>query len=125
MNDKLLRLALRVDAAACAGMGLVLAAGAAGLDSALGIPTGWLVGLGVVLVAFGAGLGWLSTTATIPAALGWAVVAGNVGWVLASVAAVAVGWWPLTAVGVAIVIAQAVAVAVLAEAEFVGLRRLA
>ena len=125
MNDKLLRLALRVDAAACAGMGIVLAAGAAALDDALGIPAGWLVGLGVVLVAFGAGLGWLSATATIPAALGWAVVAGNVAWVLASLAAVAVGWWPLTAVGIAIVIVQAVAVAALAEAECVGLRRLA
>ena len=125
MNDKLLRLALRVDAAACTGMGIVLAAGAGALDGALGIPTGWLVGLGVVLVAFGAGLAWLSATAAIPATLGWAVVAGNVAWVLASVAAVAVGWWPLTAVGITIVIAQAVAVAALAEAELVGLRRLA
>jgi hypothetical protein len=125
MNDKLLRLALRVDAAACAGMGLVLAAGAAALDDALGIPAGWLVGLGAVLIAFGAGLGWLSARATIPVALGWAVVAGNVAWVLASVAAVTMDWWPLTAVGIAIVIAQAVAVAALAEVEFVGLRRLA
>jgi hypothetical protein len=124
MNDKLLRLALRVDAAACAAMGLVFAAGAAALDGALGIPTGWLVGLGVALVALGGGLAWLSVAPTIPRVLGWAVVAGNTVWVVASVAAVAVGWWPLTAAGVAIVIAQAVAVAVLVEVEYVGLRRL-
>jgi hypothetical protein len=125
MNDRLLRMALRVDAAACAGMGLVLAAGAAALDEVLGIPAGWLVGIGVVLVAFGAGLAWLSAGAAIPAPLGRAVVAGNAAWVVASVAAVAMGWWPLTAAGVAIVIAQAVAVAALAEAEWMGVRRLA
>jgi hypothetical protein len=125
MNDKLLRLALRVDAAACAGMGLVLAAGAAALDDALGIPAGWLVGLGAVLIVFGAGLGWLSATAAISPALGWGVVAGNLGWVLASVAAIVAGWWPLTAAGVAIVIVQAAIVVALAELEWMGLRRLA
>jgi hypothetical protein len=125
MNDKLLRLALRVDALACAAMGLVFAAGAAALDGVLGIPAGWLVGLGVALIALGGGLAWLSAAPTIPGALGWAVVAGNTAWVVASVAAVAVGWWPLTAAGVAIVLAQAVAVAVLVEVEYVGLRRLA
>jgi hypothetical protein len=124
MNDKLLRLALRVDAVACAGMGLVLAAGAAGLDGVLGIPAGWLVGIGAALVAIGGGLAWLSAQPTIRAPLGRAVVVGNAAWVVASVAAVAVGWWPLTAAGIAIVIAQAVAVAAVAEAEWMGVRRL-
>ena len=125
MNDKLLRLALRVDAAACVGMGLVLAAGAAALDGALGIPAGWLAGLGTVLIVCGAGLGWLSASARISPTLGWGVVAGNLAWVLASVAAIVAGWWPLTAAGVAIVIAQAVVVVALADLEWAGLRRLA
>jgi hypothetical protein len=106
-------------------MGLVLAAGAVALDGTLGIPTGWLVGLGAVLIACGAGLGWLSATATIPPVLGRAVVVGNLAWAVASAAAVAVGWWPLTAAGIAIVIAQAVVVVALAELEWMGLRRLA
>jgi hypothetical protein len=122
-RDRLLRLALRIDAAACGALGLASAAGAAALDGVLGIPSGWLVSLGAVLIACAAGLGWLSARSVIPAAAGWAVVAGNTVWVLASVAAVVAGWWPLTAVGTVLVLAQAAAVLALVDAEWQGLRR--
>jgi hypothetical protein len=121
----LLRLVLKVDAAACAAMGLALTAGAGALDDRLGIPSSWLVALGITLVACAARLAWLAAASTIPPALAGVVVAGNTLWALASVAAVAIGWWPLTSAGIAVVVAQAVAVAALAELEYVGLRRLA
>jgi hypothetical protein len=124
MNDKLLRTALKIDAVVCATVGLVCAAGAAALDGVLGIPAGWLLGIGLFLVACGAALAWMSTRAA-PAPFGHAAVAVNLAWAVASVVAIVAGWWPLTAVGVAVVIAQAVAVVVLADLEFVGARRIA
>jgi hypothetical protein len=119
----LLRLALRLDAAASGVLGLAFAAAAPVLDGLLGIPAGWLVGLGAFLVAYAGGLVWLAARRVIPAGLAWAVVAGNTVWVLHSVAVLLTDFFPLTGAGVAVVIAQAVAVVVLAELQFVGLRR--
>jgi hypothetical protein len=123
MNDRILRTALWIDSAACGAMGLSFALGSPALDGALGIPSGWLAGLGVFLIAWAGGLGWLAARSRIPTAFAWTVVAGNTAWLLASVAAVAFGWWPLTTAGTAVVIAQAVAVVALIEAEYVGIRR--
>lgn len=52
---RLLRVSLLLDGVASAGMGLGLAAGSQVLDSVLGIPAGWLLGLGTFLLAYGAG----------------------------------------------------------------------
>jgi hypothetical protein len=121
--DALLRLALRLDAAASGAMGLAFAAAAPVLDGFLGIPTGWLVGLGAFLMVYALGLVWIAARPRIPAALAWTVILGNLAWVLASVAALVAGWFPLTAVGTAVTIAQAVAVAGFADLQYVGLRR--
>jgi hypothetical protein len=121
----LLRVALRVDAAACGVMGLATVFGAAALDSVLGIPAGWLVGLGLVLIACAVGLGLLAVSRAAPGGLVWFVVVGNLGWVAASVAAVTFDVWPLTAVGTAVVIAQAVAVLALADLEWLAAHRAA
>jgi hypothetical protein len=123
MNDRLLRLALRLDAAASGALGALTAAAAGALDRTLGIPTGWLVGLGAFLIAYAGGLLWLAARPHIPAALAWTVVVGNLIWVVDSAATVAAGWFPLTAVGTALVVAQAAAVVVFAELQYVGLRR--
>jgi hypothetical protein len=123
MNDKLLRTALKIDAAVCATAGLVGAAGAVALDGVLGIPAGWLFGIGLLLVACGATLAWMSSSAA-PEPFGRAAVVGNLAWAVVSVVAIVAGWWPLTAAGVAVVIAQAVAVTALADLEYVGVRRL-
>jgi hypothetical protein len=122
-RDAMLRLTLRLDAVASGAMGLVFAVAAPALDGALGVPMGWLVGLGAFLVAYGGGLTWLAAQPRIPAALAWTVIVGNLGWVLASVAAVAADWFAFTTLGAAVAIAQAVAVVVFAEAQFMGLRR--
>jgi hypothetical protein len=122
-RDRLLRLALTADSAACGGMGLGLALAAAALDGVLGIPTGWLVALGVVLVGCAAGLGRLATRPTIPAGAGWFVIVGNLGWVAASVVTVVAGFWPLTVAGTVVVLVQAAAVLALVDLEYLGLRR--
>lgn len=123
MNDRLLRTVLKVDGVVCATVGVVCAAGVSALDGLLGIPAGWLFGIGLLLVACGAALWWMSVSAA-PAAYGRAAVAANLAWAAASVVVIVAGWWPLTGIGVAVVIAQAVAVVALAEMEYFGLRRI-
>jgi hypothetical protein len=122
-RDRLLRTALTADAAACGVMGAGLALAAAALDGVLGIPTGWLVALGVVLIGIAAGLAGLATRRVIPAGAGWAVIAGNLVWVAASVVTVVAGFWPLTVAGTVVVLAQAAAVLALVDLEYLGLRR--
>lgn len=122
-RDRLLRTALTADAAACGVMGVGLAVAAAALDGVLGIPTGWLVALGVVLIGVAAGLGWLATRRIIRADAGRAVIAGNLVWVAASVVTVVAGFWPLTVAGTVVVLAQAAAVLALVDLEYLGLRR--
>ena len=119
-----LRTALKIDALVCATVGLGTAAGAAALDGVLGIPAGWLFAIGLLLVACGGALAWMSTSAT-PASYGRAAVAANLIWAVVSVVVLVAGWWPLTAAGVAVVIAQAVVVVALADLEYVGVRRIA
>jgi hypothetical protein len=123
IHSGLLRLALRLDAAASGAMGLGLAATSTVADSVLGVPAGWLVGIGLGLVAWAV---LLAVIARGPAPSGavWSVVAGNAAWVVASVATVVAGWFPLTGLGIAFVILQAAAVVVLLELQYVGLRRM-
>jgi hypothetical protein len=119
----LLRLMLRVDAAASGAMGLGTVVAASTLDGVLGVPAGWLVTLGVVLLAWAGGLAWLSTRERIAAGPAWTVVVLNLVWVVDSVVALLAGWFTFTDIGIALVIAQAVAVAAFAELQYVGLRR--
>jgi hypothetical protein len=123
VNRRLLRLALRLDGGISGVVGLVIAAAAPALDGVLGIPAGWLVTLGLLLVAWAVALGWLSTRPRIPAGPVWVIIAINVLWIADSVAAVAADWYPLTTLGLAVVVAQALAVVVFAELQYVGLRR--
>jgi len=122
-RDRLLRLALRLDGGVSGVAGLVVTAAASTLDGVLGIPAGWLVALGLFLVAWAAALGWLSTRPRIPAGPVWAIIAVNVLWIADSVAAAVANWFPLTALGLAVVVAQALGVVVFAELEYMGLRR--
>jgi hypothetical protein len=122
-DDTLLRVALRIDATASAVLGSAGALAAPALAGPLGVPTGWLVGLGAGLVVWAAGLTWLAARPRVPAGGVWAVLAVNVCWVLDSVAMLAGGWWPLTGLGTIVVVGQAVAVLAVADLEYLGLRR--
>jgi hypothetical protein len=123
-RDGLARLAFRLDATASGTMGAAFVVGASALDDILGIPAGWLAGLGGFLVAFAASLLWIAARTRIPTKPAWTVVLGNVAWALASVAAIAAGWFPFTAAGAAIVVAQAIAVAAFIDLQYLGLRRM-
>ncbi|MBD3845422.1 hypothetical protein IED13_06920 [Bosea sp. SSUT16] len=122
-SSRFLRNALALDAAACAGMGLVLAGAAGALAGPLGLPTGFLRGAGLVLLPCAALLAWFASRETLPR---WAihlVVAVNLIWIADSVLILLAGWFAPSSLGIAFVLGQALAVAVVTELEIIGLKR--
>jgi hypothetical protein len=118
-----LRTVLRLDAVASGALGVAAAAGSGVLDTALGLPGGLLLGVGVFLVVYAVGLVVLAARPAIPRPATWVVVLGNSAWVLASLGLAVGAWEQLTVLGVVVVLAQAAAVTVFAELQYAGLRR--
>ncbi len=112
-----LRTVLRIDAATCAGTGLLLAAAAGPLDEVLGTGRPGIVrAVGVFLLAYAADLVLLARGCTsrlrqlVPV-----TVAADGAWVLGTAAGIALGWFePL---GVALAAGAAAVVAALAVAK--------
>lgn len=113
-----LRKILWLDAATCVATGLLLSILSAPLSAWLGLPEALLFYAGLALFPIAAFMAWTATRLAEPAV--WLVIGGNALWVLGSLAVLALS---PTALGYAFVIAQAAAVAVLAELEYIGLRR--
>jgi hypothetical protein len=113
---------IRLDALVSGTSGVVAAAGAFALDGVLGVSAAFLVVLGIFLLGYA---GWLLLLARrgAPAQGAKAVIAGNALWVGASVVAVIADWLTLTSAGTAVALVQATAVALIAETQWVALRR--
>ena len=120
-----LRSVLLMDAATSAAMGVALLLGAGMLAGLLGLPEVLLRGAGLSLLPFAAFVAWVATRPALWRAGVWAVIALNVLWAVDSVVLLVPGWVAPAAQGYAFVLAQAAFVAVLAELEYVGLRRAA
>ncbi|KAA0095413.1 hypothetical protein CIW49_23425 [Mycolicibacterium sp. P1-18] len=123
-SDSLLRFALRADATACAGLGLMLAFAADPLSrlSGLSATAEWLAG--AALVVYGAALYVLAAVPFVRR-VGVGVVVANVVFAAAVVAVVAAGVLPLTGAGVAMMLATVAATLGLAHLQYLGVRRLA
>lgn len=113
---------IHVDAALSGASGLLLAAAAPWLDSVLGAPVAFLVPVGTFLVVYAGGLLLLARMGAPPPGV-LAVIVGNALWVVASVVVVIADWLTLTAAGTTLALIQAGAVALLAELQFLALRR--
>lgn len=124
-RETFLRRVLLVDAASSALMAVALMAGADALAPILGLPKALLLGAAVAFVPFAALVLWIATRETLPRAGAWIVIGLNAAWAVDSVLLLFTDWVSPAALGTAFVLAQAAAVAVLAELEFVGLRRMA
>jgi hypothetical protein len=121
--SQLLRKALLSDALLSGLTGLVLAFAAGPLSTPLGLPVGLLRWSGIILIPFAPLLARLGMRERIQRPLVFAVVACNALWALDSVLLLVTGWVEPTILGEVFVLGQAVVVAVLAELEFLGLRR--
>jgi len=118
---RFLRRVLLVDAATCIATGALLTLDSAPLSRLLGLPEVLLLYAGASLFPCAALMLWVALRERLSHAGAWIVVAGNAAWVLGSVALLVAA--APTVLGYAFVIAQAFAVALLAELEFIGLRR--
>jgi hypothetical protein len=118
-----LRRALQADAI-FSGTGAVIFSLGAGLLARLcNLPEGLLRETGLFLIAYAVFVGWLGMRESLPRILVGVVVVGNAAWTLASIALLFSGAVTPNLFGEAVVAAQAIVVGVLAELQFIGLRR--
>jgi len=122
--DRFLRVALRVDSIASALSGLAFLGTQEMFENLYGLPPAVTVPTGVFLLVFAAGVWLASSPRTLNPKAVIAVIALNIIWVAATIVTLAAGLLPLTALGVGFAIVQAAAVAVIAELEFIGLRKI-
>jgi hypothetical protein len=123
-SDSLLRFALRADATACAGLGLLVAMAADPLSrlSGLSASSEWIAG--AALVAYGVAL-YVLAAARFVRRVGAGVVVANVVFAVVALAVLAAGVLPLTGAGVAMVLVTVVATLAMACLQYLGVRRLA
>src|SRR5262249_12209300 len=118
-----LRRVLKIDAVTSGLSAALLLLIADDASKWFGLPVSLLVGAGIVLIPFAAFVFYVASRPVLVRGAVWTVIALNVLSVIDSVLTIAAGWRQPTEVGIAVVIAQALGVAVLAELEYLGLKR--
>ena len=118
-----LRRAIQADAIFSGVSAVLLTFGAGDIAPLLNLPEALLRESGLFLIAYTALVGWLGTRQTMPKALVAIVIAGNAAWTLASIALLFSDAVMPNLLGEAAVAMQAVVVGVLAELQYIGLRR--
>ena len=119
----LLRNALLADAVLSGATGLTLALAAGPLSPLLGLSVGLLRESGVFILPFAALAGWMRFRDRLARTSVFVLVVANALWALDSVLVLLLGWIEPTVLGEVFVVGQAAIVAVIAELQFVGLRR--
>jgi hypothetical protein len=119
----LLRRVLAADALISGVSALAMSLAGLPLSVLLALRVPLLIGAGVLLLPYAVLVGVLAALQRVPRLLVWAVIAANVLWALGCAALLIEGAVQPTLLGVAFVVAQAVMVLVIAELQFIGLRR--
>ena len=119
----LLRRALMADALLSAAAGSVMVPGADLLQGLLQLPHSLLMAAGLAFFPWAACLLWMARKPALPGAAVWSVIVLNVVWIVDSAWVALGGSFAPNGLGQAFLALQALAVAVLAELEFMGLRR--
>jgi hypothetical protein len=120
-----LRKALLADAVLTGFTGIMAVLGSGMMANLLGLRPALLLWSGAVLVPFAALVAYLATRERMLRPWVIVVIASNVLWVAGSFLLLLFGWVDPNSLGKTFIIGQALIVAVLAELEFMGLRRLA
>ena len=122
-SSSFLRRVLLIDAVISGATGVMLIAGADLLQDWLAVPAMLARGAGLSLIPFALLVGYLATRRNMSRAGVWAVIVCNALWAVDSILLLVGGLVSPTALGTTFIVAQALAVAILAELEYVGLRR--
>jgi hypothetical protein len=117
-----LRRVLLADALISGATGLLMLVGAGVLTSMLDLPAALLRTAGLILLPYALFVVYVATRSSQRAAV-WAVILINALWAIDSIVLMLSGWVAPNALGYAFVIVQAVTVAVLAELQYIGMRR--
>lgn len=121
-SPRFLRNVLWADAASGAVTGALHLAAAGWLAQVLGLPSGLLLASGGVLAGVILLASWLATRQPVPRGPLWLLIIGNWLWVVGCLALLFTGA-AATPLGQAYLVMHAVTVGVLAELEWMGLRR--
>ena len=118
-----LRRAIVGDAVITGAMAALLVAAAGLLGPLLNLPEVFLRETGIFLIVYALLVGFLGTREMMPKLAVCLVIAANALWAVDSIALLFTNWVQPNALGQAFVVAQAVAVAVIAELQYIGLRK--
>jgi hypothetical protein len=121
--SQFLRRAILGDAIFSGASAVLLTFAAGVLAPWLELPEVLLRETGLFLIVYAILVGWLGTRHTMPKALVAIVISGNTAWTLASIALLFSGAVTPNLLGEIFVAAQAIATGVLAELQYIGLRR--
>ncbi|MET9346186.1 hypothetical protein [Streptomyces termitum] len=119
--DTMIRRFLALDAAVTGANGLAYALAPGPLGELLGVESGLLLGLGLFLTAYAAGVAWLASRPQPPAAAVKLVVDANLLWAVLSLVALA-AWLDPTTAGAVWTPLQAATVAGFAVLQWTALR---
>lgn len=123
IRSTFLRIVIAADAAACGAAGLLFAFGGQPAGAALGLSLGLMQPVGLFLIGYAALLAWLALRPALPRAVVWSLVGFNVLWAIESAMLVALGWAQPTSLGLAVVAGQAMGALVVADLQYLALRR--
>ena len=118
-----LRRAILGDAVITGAMAVLLVAAAGVLGPMLNLPETLLRETGIFLIVYAALVGFLGSRELMPKLAVCLVIGANALWTVDSIALLFTGWVQPNALGQAFVMMQAIAVAVIAELQFIGLKR--
>lgn len=118
-----LKTLLRIDAATCLAMGLLLLAASGPLATLTALPPALLFWAGALLLPIAAFMGATALAAEPHRLAVGFIVIGNIFWSLASIALPVAGLIAPNGLGLAFLVAQAAVVLLLAELELSAMRR--
>ena len=118
-----LRRAIVGDAVISGAMAVLLVAAAGFLGPLLNLPEALLRETGIFLIVYAALVGFLGSRELMPKLAVCLVIGANALWTVDSIVLLFTGWVQPNALGQAFIVAQAVAVAVIAELQYIGLKR--
>jgi hypothetical protein len=123
VSSPFLRRMLLADAVFSGASAALIVPAAGAIAPLLELPEGLLRETGLFLIAYTVLVAWLSARQAVPKALVVIVIAANAAWTLASIALLPSGLVTPNLLGEAVIVAQAIATGVLAELQYIGLRR--